>query len=213
MAALANPSGRLVYLKRGSKQPKVLLDNLWFSNGIALSPNEDFLIVSDLVRNRILKYWIATDNAGTWEVLVAGLPGSVDNITPDKNGFWAPLVLTTDSGELNIFQKLAPHPWIRKLFVRLMFLTEFVFKKIDTFYSNSFSQNIVKNCQSLSTYSSLFHNSRATVLRFDWNGHVIAAYHSFEDSMYTHVLDFDGKLYLGSLFYDYIARVDRRDHS
>lgn len=94
-----------------------------------------------------------------------------------------------------------------------MFLTELLFKKIDNFYPNDFSKNILKSCQSLSTYSSLDHNNRATVLRLDWNGHVIAAYHSFENAMYTHVLDVDGKLYLGSLFYDYIARVDRRDHA
>lgn len=96
-----------MYLKRGTREPKVLLDNLWFSNGIALSPNEDFLIVSDLMRNRIIKYWIATDKVGTWEVLIAGLPGSVDNITPDKNGFWVPLVLPTESGQLHLFSKVS----------------------------------------------------------------------------------------------------------
>lgn len=211
MAAMANPSGRLVFLKRGTKEPKVLLDNLWFSNGIALSPDEDFLVVSDLLRNRILKYWIATDKKGTWEVLAAGLPGGVDNITPDKNGFWAALVLPTKSGELHLLQKLAPHPWIRKFFARILFLTEFIFKNFDNFYPNDFSKNLLKSCQSLGTYDFLFHNNRATILRFDWNG-VVAAYHSFEDSMFTHVLDFDGKLYLGSLFSDHIARVDRKAH-
>lgn len=165
------------------------------------------------MRNRILKYWISTEKVGTWEVLVAGLPGSVDNITPDKNGFWAALVLTSKSGELNLFQKLAPHPWIRKFFSRLMHLTEFIFKTIDGVYPNSLSKNIVKGCQSLGTYAFLFHDSRASVLRFDWNGHVIAAYHSFENAMYTHVLDIDGKLYLGSLHFDYIAKVDRKHHA
>lgn len=212
MACLANPSGRLVFLKRGTKEPKVLLDNLWFANGIALSPNEDFVVVSDLIRSRILKYWIATEKAGTWEVLVAGLPGAADNITPDKNGFWAAIVLTTNSGDLHLFQKLAPYPLIRKFFSRLMHLTSTLFQKFNNFLPNDIFKNIVLKCQSVATYDFFYHNNRATILRFDWDGRVVAAYHSFEGKMYTHVMDVDGKLYLGSLSLDYIARVSRRSH-
>jgi len=212
MAFLANPSGRLVYLKRGTKQPKVLLDNLWFANGIALSPDEDFLVVSDLNRNKLMRYWLKTEKAGTADVFADRLPGGVDNITPDGNGFWAALALTSDPDHPYIFQSMAPLSYLRRFIARILFLVEMLFKKIDYFYPNKFSKNVVARAHSLPTYSFLM-NNRATVLRFDWNGNILAAYHSYDNSVYTHVLELKGKLYLGSFVHDYIARVDRQKHN
>lgn len=209
---LANPSGRLVYLKRGTKKPQALLENLWFANGVVLSPNEDFLIVSDLNRNRLIRYWLKTDKAGTSEVFVDRLPGGVDNITPDKKGFWAALVLTSDPENPNIFHTLAPLSYVRLFLARLLHLTDMLFTKINYYYPNEFSRNVVARCQSLPTYSFLT-NSRATILRFDWNGNIIAAYHSNDGAIYTHVLDLKGKLYLGSFVHNYIAVVDRKNHA
>lgn len=212
MAMLSNPSGRLVYLQRGTKKPKVLLDNLWFANGIALSPNEDFLVVSDLNRNKLIKYWLKTEKAGTYETFADRLPGGVDNITPDKNGFWAALVFTADADHPNIFQSFAPYPYLRKFFARILYLLELLFKKINYYLPNSLTRYLIGRLQSLPTYSFLS-NSRATVLRFDWNGNIVAAYHTFDSSVYTHVLELNGKLYLGSFVHDYIARVERQKHA
>lgn len=212
MAMLANPSGRLVYLQRGTKKPQVLLDNLWFANGIALSPEEDFLVVSDLNRNKLIKYWLKTEKAGTSEDFADRLPGGVDNISADKKGFWAALILTSDPDHPNIFQSMAPLSYLRKFFARILHLIELLFKKIDYFYPNKFSKDVLAHVQSLTTYS-FFTNNRATVLRFDWNGNIIAAYHSYDNSVYTHVTEYKGKLYLGSFVHDYIARVDRKQHA
>lgn len=212
MAFLANPSGRLVYLQRGTKKPKVLLENLWFANGVALSPEEDFVVVSDQNRNTLLKYWLKTEKEGTSEVFADRLPGSVDNITPDAKGFWAALVVTSDPDHPNIFQSMAPLSYVRRFLARILHLVEMLFKKIDHFYPNKFSKNVVARAQSLPTYPFVM-NNRATVLRFDWNGNILAAYHSYDSAIYTHVLESNGKLYLGSFVHDYIARVDRQKHN
>lgn len=211
MAFLANPSGRLVYLQRGTKQPKVLLDNLWFANGVALSPDEDFVVVSDLNRNKLMRYWLKTEKAGTADVFADRLPGAADNLTPDAKGFWAALAITSDPDHSNIYQSMAPLPYLRKFLARILSLVEMLFKKIDHLYPNKFSKNIIARSQALPTYSFVF-NNRATILRFDWNGNIVAAYHSFDHAVYTHVLEVDGKLYLGSFIHEYIARVDRQKH-
>lgn len=214
MGALSNPSGRLAFLERskGSKKPETLIENIWFANGVAFSPKQDFLVVSDLFGSRILRYWLATDKAGTYEVFASGLPGGPDNITPDEKGFWVPLVFPADVDHPVIFQKLTAFPLIRKFLSRVLHLGELFFKKTNKFYPNGFSRNMVAHLQSLATYNKFIFSNRATVLRFDWNGNMVAAYHSFDGSAYTHVLEFDGKLYLGSYLHDYIARVDRREH-
>lgn len=207
MAFLANPSGRLVYLQRGTKRPKVLLDGLWFANGVALSPDEDFVIVSDLNKNRLMRYWLKTEKEGTSDVFVDGLPGGADNITPDAKGFYVALALTADPDHPYFYQTMAPYSYIRKFLARILYLVELLFKKIDHFYPNKFSKNILAHSQALPTYGFLA-NKRATVLRYDWNGNVLAAYHSSEGAIYTHAMELNGKLYLGSFVHDYIARVD-----
>lgn len=212
MGLLANPSGRLAFIERsrGSKKPVTLIDNLWFANGLAFSPNQDFLVVSDLFKGRILKYWLTGDKSGSYEIFADGLPGCPDNITPDENGFWVPLVFNYDTE--TFFHKLTSYPLVRKFFSRILHLGELLFKKINKHFPNEFSKNMLIHLQSLPIYQSLLVSKRATILRFDWEGNIVAAYHSNDSSVYTHVLDLNGKLYLGSYLHDYIARVNRRDH-
>ena len=67
---------------------ETLLDDLYFANGIALSDNEDYLLVNDLVRARILKYHLKGDKRGKTEVLLRtpGLPDNLVAIGKDRYG-------------------------------------------------------------------------------------------------------------------------------
>ena len=95
-AFFTNPEGRLMHYDRKTKEVKVILDNLWFPNGIALSPNEDFIIVAETVGSRIQRYWLSGEKKGQLEPFVEGLPGLPDNITPDEDGLWVALVVAAD---------------------------------------------------------------------------------------------------------------------
>jgi adipocyte plasma membrane-associated protein len=208
---LVNPNGRLFHLNRATKTVKVLIDNLWFANGVALSPNEDFVIVSDFVRGRILRYWLLTNKAGTYDVLADGLPGTPDNLSADKNGFWVAFPITFDAENPFIFHSLANFPLVRKFISRTLVLTEKLFNFINKYYPTEITKSFERNVNSVGTYDFLFH-SRASIVRFDWNGKIVASYHANDGSFYTHVLDMNGKLYLGSFSHDYIALVKRRNH-
>jgi sugar lactone lactonase YvrE len=70
-----NPSGRLVHFERKTGKVSVLLDKLWFANGVALSPNEDFIIVAETHASRVQRYWLKGDKKGQLEPFVEGLPG------------------------------------------------------------------------------------------------------------------------------------------
>lgn len=67
---------RLFQYNSAKNQSKVLLDNLWFPNGVAISPDNQFVVVVETLRLRLLKYYIDGPNKGKSEVLVAGLPGN-----------------------------------------------------------------------------------------------------------------------------------------
>lgn len=210
-ALVANPSGRLVHYDRKLGKLTVLLDNLWFANGVALSPNEDFVIVSDLGRSKIVKYWLKTAKAGESESFAEGLPGSPDNLTPDKNGVWVALPITADPQHPNLAQSAAPLPLISKFQLRLLTLLELFFTTIDSLYPNDFSKHMASAIVG-GEFALALYPPRATVLRLDWNGNILAAYHSFDKSVYTHVLEMNGHLYLGSFTQNYIAKVVKRAH-
>lgn len=210
---LANPNGRLIHYDRKNKKTNVLLDRLLFANGVALSPDEEFVVVSDFGRNRLMKYYIAGKRADTYHVFADALPGCPDNLTPDDKGLWVALPWASDRDNMIYFQKLAQYPTIRKFFSRVVYLSSYMFKRLFVYTQIEQFKTLAMKVDSFETYGFLFSNNRATILRLNWNGKVIASYHSFDGSFYTHVLDKnDGKLYLGSFTHDYIARVDRKNH-
>jgi sugar lactone lactonase YvrE len=55
-----NPTGRLLRYSPKTKKTETLLDKLHFPNGVVISENEDFLLVAELTRARILKYCTPT---------------------------------------------------------------------------------------------------------------------------------------------------------
>jgi sugar lactone lactonase YvrE len=77
----ANPSGRLIHYSRSGRKNTVLLDKLWFANGLALSPDEDFVVVSETHASRLQKCFLKGAQKGNCEIFVEGLPGMTDNVT------------------------------------------------------------------------------------------------------------------------------------
>lgn len=204
---VANPSGRLIHYSRATGKLTSLIDKLWFANGVALSPNEDFILVSDMGRYRIMKYWLKGDKRGQSEIFAEGIPGTPDNLTPDKNGVWVALPVATDPDHPYLPLAMSPLPWARKFIARIFSLIELLFDSIDRIYPNDLSKGIMFKLGQISSPS-----QRSTIMRFDWEGKIIAAYHAFDNSVYSHVMELDGNLYLGSFSNLYIAKVVRRAH-
>ena len=84
----------------------------YFGNGLELSENEDFLLVSETSKYRILKYWLKGPKAGTKEVFADNLPGFPNNISRAKNGnYW--LGFTTKRNMQ--LEKLHSKPGMKKI--------------------------------------------------------------------------------------------------
>ena len=90
------PNGRLLAYDPQTNETSLLLDGLYFANGVALAPDESYVLVNESSLGRVRRYWLAGPNTGETEVFSyiygnIGWEGWVlpDNITYNDEGiFW-----------------------------------------------------------------------------------------------------------------------------
>lgn len=203
-----NPSGRLVHYERKTGKVSVVLDKLWFPNGVSLSPEEDFLVIVETHASRIAKYYLKGEKKGQSEVFVEGLPGVADNITPDQDGLWIALVVSADPDHPMLPHSVTRLPLVRKFIVRLLALIEMPFTFISNVYPNPYTKCVAYHIGNFQSFSFIYPD-RASIVRTDWNGKIIGSLHGFDKSIATisHVMEFNDYLYLGSPYNNYIGRV------
>ncbi|MCO5580601.1 hypothetical protein L7F22_034471 [Adiantum nelumboides] len=89
----ARPNGRLLKYDETTRTTTVLMDHLYFANGVALSSNGEFLVVCETTVARCQRYWLKGENKGHSEIFIDRLPGYPDNIKHDDKGqFWISLL-------------------------------------------------------------------------------------------------------------------------
>lgn len=92
------PNGRLLEYNVASKQTRVLLSGLHFANGVAVGPEDAYVLVNETGAYRILRYWLKGEKAGTHDVFIDNLPGFPDNITyNDRGTFWVAIFAPRDA--------------------------------------------------------------------------------------------------------------------
>ena len=63
---LGSPSGRLFVYDPAANKSRVLKDKIHFANGVALSPNEDYLIYAETAAFRLMKFWLSGPQEGSF---------------------------------------------------------------------------------------------------------------------------------------------------
>ncbi|CAN6563460.1 unnamed protein product [Malus baccata var. baccata] len=106
------PYGRLLSYNPTTRETKVLVRNLYFVNGLAVSPDQNYVIYCETVMRRCRKYYLQGSKKGSVENFIDHLPGMPDNIRYDGKGhYW--IALNTD---LKPYWDLAlRYPFIRKV--------------------------------------------------------------------------------------------------
>jgi sugar lactone lactonase YvrE len=108
--------GRVIAFDPRSGDARILVDELNFANGIALSADERFLLIVETGSYRILRHWLQGPDAGTTEVILDNLPGFPDNVNSGGEGrFWVGLVAPRDAN----LDGLSDKPFLRKVVQRL----------------------------------------------------------------------------------------------
>ena len=71
-------TGKLLRYNPDTDEVDVLIDNLWFANGVAVDVDENYVIVSETFGARAWKYHLTGAKKGTSEIFVDKLTGFVD---------------------------------------------------------------------------------------------------------------------------------------
>jgi len=116
-------SGRIHEYDPVTKKDRVVMSNLCFANGVALSFDERSLFVIETCENRVWKVSVDADNVSAKstdptqaKILFSNLPGFPDNVMRGFNGrFWVGLVKPRSSA----VDGLSDKPRLRKVILRL----------------------------------------------------------------------------------------------
>ena len=112
------PNGRLLVFDPITGETSVLLDELYFPNGVAVSPDERFLLFCETSMYRVRRYWFTGDYAGQVDDFIDNLPGFPDNITFNgSDTYW--LSLAAGPKNRAVRDPLLPKPFLRKILYRL----------------------------------------------------------------------------------------------
>lgn len=106
------PYGRLLHYDPSSKKTRVIVTDLYFANGVAISSDQHSVIFCETPLRRCRKYYIEGERKGSVEMFVENLPGMPDNIRYDGEGhYWIAL-----STEVTYIWELGQkYPFIRKI--------------------------------------------------------------------------------------------------
>ena len=108
--------GRVFEYSPATRQTKVIMDGLNFANGVAISEDQQYLLVNETGHYRVLKYWLEGPAAGNTDIVLDNLPGFPDNVNNGLNGkFWIGLV----APRLEMLDNLSDSPFLRKIVMRL----------------------------------------------------------------------------------------------
>ncbi|XP_039684630.1 protein STRICTOSIDINE SYNTHASE-LIKE 6 isoform X1 [Medicago truncatula] len=105
-----NPNGRFLSYNPATKKTTLLVSDLYFPNGVAVSPDQKFVVFCETVLMNCKKYYIHGPKKGSTEKF-CDLPGMPDNIRYDGHGQYLIGIATAFSLDLDIMLK---YPFIRK---------------------------------------------------------------------------------------------------
>lgn len=110
------PHGRLLRYTPKTGKTEVLVDDMYFPNGVAVDPDGKYVLVNETWKYRIIRYWISGPDAGTADVFVDNLPGFPDNLAVDDQGrYWVAFPTLRNSQ----VDSLHTRPWLKDLIAKL----------------------------------------------------------------------------------------------
>lgn len=176
----ASGTGRLISFDRKTNQATVRLSGLRFANGVAIAPDQSYVLVAETAGRRISRLWLSGPKAGTSDIFIDSLPGYPDNMSSNGSDlFWVSLPFPTNRS----FENLMPRPWLRGIVYKLV---------------------------QLGILPSPIPAPRGWVVAYDDNGQVVHNLMDRQGARYaavTSVNEFDGMLFLGSSTQHAMARL------
>ena len=109
-------NGRLLAFDPKTRQTRVVLRDLYFANGVAVSPDQSFVLVNETGTYDIRRLWLKGEKQGQSEIFIDNLPGFPDGISSNgRDLFWVAIVNRREPS----LDFLLRHPFLRKMVMRL----------------------------------------------------------------------------------------------
>lgn len=109
-------TGRLFSFDPRAQSLQARLSGLAFANGVALGPDEEYVLVNETAAHRISRYWLKGPRAGQTDRFIENLPGYPDNLSFNgRDLFWVALV----GPRVKALEDQLPNPFMRKVAFRL----------------------------------------------------------------------------------------------
>ena len=116
-------NGRLICHDPKTGVTRTILKNLTFPNGVCVSHDGKSVLWASTWLCRVYRYWIATEKAGTCELLIDNLPGYCDNINRASDGkYWLALVglrspaydlaMASPDFRIRMVKQIPPDEWL-----------------------------------------------------------------------------------------------------
>ncbi|GAY37650.1 hypothetical protein CUMW_030670 [Citrus unshiu] len=120
------PHGQLLKYDPSSNITTLVADGFYFANGVALSRDEDYVVVCESWKFRCRKYWLKGERKRKLETFAENLPGAPDNINLAPDGtFWI-AIIKLDARRMKILNSsklikhvLAAYPKLFSQFITL----------------------------------------------------------------------------------------------
>ncbi|XP_074644473.1 adipocyte plasma membrane-associated protein-like [Tubulanus polymorphus] len=187
-----NNFGRILAYDPVKNSSWTVADELYMANGIALSPDNSFLLINEMNRNRITRLYLKGPKTGMREIFLDNVPGYPDNIKLTPHGtYYIGLLVTRFSSTTGLkkytrpfLDLIAPYPAIKR----------FIAKVTPMFVYN------------------VFLPAHSYFIEVDSNGNIINSFHDpsglvIKGGM-TEAFLYNGKVYLGHHETPFIGVLD-----
>ncbi|KAI9165199.1 hypothetical protein LWI28_009473 [Acer negundo] len=106
------PHGRFMSFDPKTKTTRVLVSDIYFANGVAVSPDQTYVVFCESIMRRCKKYHIKGEKSGRVNKFIDDLPGLPDNIHYDGQGlYW--IAMNTEITK--VWDLAVRYPFIRKI--------------------------------------------------------------------------------------------------
>ena len=83
------PLGGLYSYNPETEEIKTLIEGTYFGNGVVISKDQDYLLMVETTKYRVIKYWLSGTKAGQTEIFIDNLPGFPNGISIREDGsYW-----------------------------------------------------------------------------------------------------------------------------
>jgi sugar lactone lactonase YvrE len=174
------PNGRLCVYDPKTEEAQLVLEGLYCANGVAVSPDQSYVLVAESYTYRVQRYWLTGPEKGRSEIFIDNLPGWPDNITSNqRDTYWLALPIGPEARKQ--FDPILSKPFLRKVIYRLPEFTR---------------DRLPMSC--------------GYVLGLDSDGEIIHNLQDPSGEKYANITsatEHEGILYLGSVLEDAVGRI------